>query len=95
MLNLKENDRINDNSLCSNCLYGSDCVFRKATTTPIIFCEEYGGFDLIQTPLKKSAVVSYEAVTEEINGICSNCDHRAHCCLRSKNSMILSCELYQ
>ncbi len=95
MITLKENGTINISDLCSNCLHTSDCVFKKIATAPIVFCEEHEAFNLNGSVIKQLVEEPPKPVEEEIKGLCSTCDHRSYCNLRSKDSIILNCELYQ
>lgn len=79
--------------LCIDCGNNSSCIW---SNNAIIICNEYSSL-LPETIFKTNADTTEKNDLKKLSydGICGNCDHLAHCQLKTKNSQFIYCEEYQ
>lgn len=82
----------NNKWLCYNCVYSGSCSIESQAKTPIFHCEEHLTKGSDERPF-----VANSKQTETTNhlGLCSSCDFKDTCSLRSENKIIINCEHYQ
>lgn len=79
-------------SVCFNCVYSGNCAFESQSAEPILHCEEH----FIESANEKPFVEDREqSKTKNYLGLCSSCDFKDICSLRSENKIIINCEHYQ
>jgi len=87
--------------LCTTCETASTCAFPKYEGQPIIFCEEFDGYQRnghVENP-DVQAILAYVNVKPRagkvLNGICSNCEINQSCVFPKAEGGIWHCEEYR
>ena len=78
--------------VCFNCVYSESCMLELQAITPILRCEEHF---TVGTDEKPFVANSKQTETTNYLGLCSSCDHKGNCSLRTENEIIINCEHYQ
>ena len=78
--------------VCFNCVYSESCMLELRATTPILHCEEH----FTETTNEKPFIaLSNGNQSNNFIGLCSSCDFKETCSLRSEKEIIINCEHYQ
>lgn len=92
----------NARSLCSNCMFTTDCNIRKHPLEEILFCEEYILAGAVRksgdaSPREKKAKpVPRTSPSESARlGLCVNCAHRKGCAFPRPESGVWHCREYE
>ncbi len=75
-------------SLCTNCIYNGDCLYQRHALGPVLQCELH---ETIPSNVITIAKVPVEVVLPRANELCTTCDHRTYCALRSPDRIVLHC----
>jgi hypothetical protein len=83
------------NDLCESCKNLSTCVYIQNGKRPVLYCEEFELYEVIEVQEKPPAT---EQKTEEeqnvFTGLCKNCDNRHTCMNARPDRIIWHCEEY-
>ena len=78
--------------LCYNCVYSGLCHAESQAKTPVLQCEEHFTKGSDERPFVAN---SNQPETNNYLGLCSTCDHKESCSLRSEKEIIINCEHYK
>jgi hypothetical protein len=79
-------------SLCTNCMYNGDCLYQRHAQRPVVHCELH---KTITSNLITIAKAPVEVVLPRANELCTTCDHRTYCVLRSPERIVLHCDHFE
>lgn len=80
-------------SLCMNCRHRGECQFEQQAVRPILHCEAHEAMGAAVIPVGVRVRVARTATAPA--GLCTACDHSAHCSLRSREGLVLHCDHYE
>jgi hypothetical protein len=90
--------------LCSTCSSMSECTFPRSSSSPVMHCDEFSGYEmkgLVLTeqdlmPAKKTKeTAAIKPISSEFKGLCMNCDHNEDCTYPKSESGVWHCEEYR
>ncbi len=86
--------------ICMTCNNVSTCVHRRRHKQPVWFCEEFDNYLLpkdnrIMFMNDDEFLRDQEEETNQLKGLCSNCDNRKTCAFQKPESGVWHCEEYQ
>ncbi len=93
-LELEKNNLNNFNWLCPNCIYSGNCITQAKAVSPIYYCEEHFVEARQEVPITDKSIKPIPFDSENLIGLCTSCDVRSSCTLRSEESIIFNCEHY-
>lgn len=79
-------------SLCTNCMYNGDCLYQRQSRRPIVDCELH---ETIPSSVISIAKAQVEVALPRANELCTTCDHRTYCALRSTERIVLHCDHFE
>ncbi|WKZ66792.1 MAG: hypothetical protein QY325_02445 [Flavobacteriales bacterium] len=80
-------------SLCMNCRYRGGCQFEHQAIRPMLHCEAHEAMGAAVNTVTGHVRIARTASAPY--GLCTTCDHRAHCSLRSRERLVLQCDHFE
>jgi hypothetical protein len=86
--------------LCVNCHDAESCMYRKTSSKPIQFCEEFretgpGSQTMFRQVTHQPAPRQEPKVPDGLKGLCVNCDYRDTCTHAKAEGGVWHCEEYR
>jgi hypothetical protein len=82
--------------LCMTCEHTHTCAFKKASSQPVVFCEEFvegvGSDEASATAVRTRS--THFQVDYNLKGLCMNCEHHGDCVHEKPFGGVWHCENY-
>lgn len=86
-----------DRNLCYHCQNLAICSFVKNSKKPILYCEEYSGYQTTE-PLETMYAVSDVPDVADLSaytGLCATCENVGRCILKQQEGGVWQCNEYR